>query len=357
MHAGVAEILNTKGDVEAGVAAALDCYTNALKGKQFADVKPEYQQHTKAEQKALVEALVRVWHVREYPSLVSRYNVKLVEKEIEYDLAPNLTLLSTPDCILQEKSTKDLFVYSLKSMAGYDKRAEQTYRADLQGITESLAVQGRFNRTVAGVRYCFLIKGPRYRQKDGNGEETGLWIQDSPLIVAWKRIAATGVAYAHRYKIPNEYGPGYTSLGKGWVKINIWEEPGMTMKKWVEMLSKELVQPTSINAVRNSCHVPVEKFRYPREVAEQLVQIQGDGKRIKHVTETIHSNPDKLHSLAPMNQQSCYYPGECPYARLVCYKGTGETVEESVENAVREGKLEWRKSHHPMEQEWIEKGE
>lgn len=356
VHHGVATILKT-GDIELAVKTSLTYYNKQVKDAPFAEVADQYQQHTKAEQSALVEALVRVWHLREYPQILARYEIKIVEKEISMPLTDELVFLSTADAVFQEKSSRDIYVYSLKTMASYDPRAEKTYRADLQGTTESLAMEKKLNRRIAGIRYCFLIKGARYKQKDQNDEFTGLWIQDSPLIVAWKRITPQGILYAHKYRVPNEYGPGWTTLGKGWVKVNIWEEPGMTIKKWVNMLHAEQVQPSTINVVSNSCHVPVEKFRYPREMEETLVQITADSKRIKYITETLEKDTSKLHKLVSMNGQSCYYPGECQFTRTVCYRGTGQSVEESVEDAIAEGKLQWRTSHHPIEQKWMEQKE
>jgi len=359
VHSGVAEILRT-GDTEKGVTAALDYYNRTVQNKNFVDVAVEYMEYTKAEQSALVEAMVRVWAYKEYPQIMAKYDVKLIEREVDNELFAGLDFLATADAVLREKTSRDVFVYSLKTMASYDVRAEKTYQCDLQGVTESVMVERKIKHRVAGVRYCFLIKGPRYRQKDQNEEPTGLWIQDTPLLVGWKRYTTNGVAYAHRYKIPNEYGAGYSTLGKGWIKFNVWEEPGLTIKHWVEMLWKEQIQPTSINVVKNSCHVPVERFKYPTEVARVLVQITADAKRIKYATETLQTVPGdraKIDRLAPPYQHSCFYPGKCEFAESVCHKGTGQTIPESITDAIREGKLEWRVSHHPIEQKWIESGE
>lgn len=356
IHAGVTAIMlyNNEG---AGVEVALDYFNRKAQNQIIADTAEEYVDITLAEQEWLTEALVRVWARKEWPNIQRFYNVKLVEKELQVTLDEKLDLhfLSTPDAVLEDKTNKQLFVYSLKTLSQYDMRADRSHTNDLQGITESVALEHKIGKLVAGVRYCFLIKGSRWKVKHPvTGEYTGRRIQETPLCKAWKRVGADGVRYAHSWRVPNEYDSGYTTLGKGWNSCNMWEEP-ISCAEWVRLLTQQLIPPISVNVVNNSCLVPTERFRYPRECQETMTELTADAKRIQKITELVNIAPAKIHTLTSMNHRACWYPSTCEYADIICHKRGAGTVWDAIEAGLENGALVWRNSHHKREQQWITK--
>src|ERR1700693_2102913 len=163
VHRGVEHLLNRvrigqEVDIEVAVQLAVeqyrkDCEATGFRGK---GVDTDRQQlFTFEEQKALTEALIRAWAIVELPNIVARYKVVAVEREIEpLDLASEVKFMARVDAEFQEVGSGDYFNYSLKTMKTWNERSENSYKSDLQGVTEIWAVEEdakRADNTIDGI--------------------------------------------------------------------------------------------------------------------------------------------------------------------------------------------------------------
>jgi hypothetical protein len=322
IHAGVEHLMNRIriGEipgVDAGVEVAVRKYRNDVEAVGFLDkqIKTDRQQlFTYNEQMALTEALIRAWAIVEMPRIIERYKVIHVEREIEpIEMTPGVWLQAKVDAELQDLQTKDYLNYSLKSLKQWDERSENSYKSDLQGITEMWAVEqdsargdrilidlvdlikqldteargrvilstieqtiGYFNKKkegkkVSAVRFCILIKGARYKSVyDTNVED--LFVTHSPLIRGYKLITPTSVEFAHSFNYPNpDNKSGKGRLGKGWEPFNVWEQMGV--KTWIDMLMGGGVQPECGKVIEGQVITPVEYFRSQGEMDEAIREI------------------------------------------------------------------------------------
>lgn len=200
-----------------------------------------------AEQLALTEALIRSWAIRRLPVILAEYEVVEVEREQTMTLAKlhsyegfhtvetgqQIIWQSRADALLKRRDNGDLVVYSLKTAARWDERAEASNQHDVQGVSEAAGIEWDLQAAVdvaeeviviardrlkgslvgivddvmvdslylsylhsretlkslptmvSAVLMDFLIKGEREEDKD----QPGRWVQKSHLIRGWRRDA------------------------------------------------------------------------------------------------------------------------------------------------------------------------
>ncbi len=343
VHSGVAGLLQSNTS-EQSIKIALAKYDKEVESRDLSEVLEHAQQFTKAEQRFLIEGLIYCYRVVELPRILERYDVLQSEQELEMQLTDDLIFVGTADAILQDKQSKGIYVYSLKTIKGVDSRSDANYDNDLQGLTETLITEHNLGKITAGVRFCFLIKGQRYQ---GYGGEID--VQHSPLTRAWKRIQPNGlVGYASSWRQPNGEG-GYTTLGKVWQQINVWEE--MTAREWVTLLLKNKVMPFESPVIHNQVHVPIEKLRDRHELEAVKTELVEQGKLIQIRTER-GMDTKLVDKYAPKHRISCVYPTRCEYYK-VCHE-MGPDMFKNVQDEMDCGKLEYRISHHESEKEYNE---
>ena len=326
VHKGVERLLKRvmigeDPSIDHAVGVAVEEYEKEVTDKGFRGkgVQTDRQQEfTFLEQRALVEALVRAWYIAEMPLIVKRYKVLAVEREIEpLPLAPNIEFMAKVDAELQEIETGDYHNYSLKTMKQWNERAENSYKSDLQGITEIWAVEEdnkraneildkiasyvadvelynsrrdllknlnqieQFARSkirdkkVMGVRFCILIKGIRKYPDYNSTDPNTLMITYSPLIRGYKNITPTSINYAHSWFYPNpENKSGKSALGKGWEPFNVWEQSDMNIKSWIEFLASGQCQSELGDIIKAQVVTPVEMFRDEEEITLGIQEIK-----------------------------------------------------------------------------------
>lgn len=398
VHRGVEHLANRvrigqEADVEVAVQLAVEEYVKACEAEGFKfsgkGVDTDKQQwFTFCEQKALIEALIRVWYIVELPNIVERYTILAVEREIEpIEIAPGVWFQAKVDMELREKTSGDYHNYSLKTMKQWDERSENSYKSDLQGVTEIWAVEqdaARSDRAiqaildnleildkgfklpqknilamqqylekqkqgkrVSGVRFCILIKGARY--KSSYAEDTDLYITYNPLIRGYKFISPGGIQYAHSYKYPNPVNKsGSGMLGKGWEGFNIWEEMGV--KEWIKMLQVGDIQPGCGDILRKFVFSPVEYFRGEGEIEEAIEEIRAQENRIVNSIRSIedHKRPTwtqiELQETFPHIRKHCefHFGSQCEYKGLCWDNRVGD-------DPVGSGLFQIREPHHEAE--------
>src|SRR5215472_9078274 len=117
-HEGAEHLL--QGNVEEAVLRAFLFLEQALNGgTSFDGEEPknveDAMRYGREEQMALVEALLRGWHLYEGKEFLEQFEVISVEEEGRAELTEGLTLMFRPDAVVRERATGDCFVISWKT--------------------------------------------------------------------------------------------------------------------------------------------------------------------------------------------------------------------------------------------------
>lgn len=393
VHRGVEHLLNRvrikqEPDVDTAVGLAVEEYIKECEGKGFRgkDIQGDRQQwFTFNEQKALAEGLIRSWHFSELPKLIEQYEILSVEREMEpLELAPNVMFMARVDAEMRDIKTRDYVNYSLKTASMWGDRMEESYKSDLQGITEIWSVEQdsiRANRhidnaiseiqayadqlkiapkslvdiaayltkrkedkRVGAIRFCFLIKG---QWKFENRKEDAIKKTESPLIRGYKNISPGGINYAHSFFFPNpDNDSGFGRLGKGWERFNVWEDMGV--KEWFRMISGGGIQEDCGDIVKQQVVTPVEYFRNDGEIKEGMEEVRAQEEKIAYTIKLLgEGEGHKQHlmrEIFPKNRKHCFFHfgSKCEYHDL-CFKP------EISEDPIGSGLYQIRIPHHEAE--------
>jgi hypothetical protein len=122
---------------------------------------PDFDDYLKAEQAALVEALVRAYARRRLRPLLEQFEVLEVEREGEWLLYQSddpsalalpherygpkweLWFMSRPDALLRERQSNELYLLSYKTTGSWDARKARDAEHDMQGLSEGVEVERR----------------------------------------------------------------------------------------------------------------------------------------------------------------------------------------------------------------------
>ncbi len=244
VHAGLAALLrgsqlSPDKVIEAAVHVAVFAYEASCAERGLELDALESQSFVFNEQKALVEALVRLAGLRVVPRLLEMYEVLEVERLDTRTLYEDpaiatqsggkwnlggefkITWRSIPDALLRSRTDGGLYLLSWKtcSQLPYDDDA----RVDMQGVSEAWAIQGRLGTwaqdmmdgkdgppswfwpeyprgsppKIRGVQMVYLVKGQRRDAGKDAAQEQGLTLDQiragartrktaSPLIYGYK---------------------------------------------------------------------------------------------------------------------------------------------------------------------------
>jgi len=334
-----------------GVFTALERYDALTKDRPYQKESGEgdYQEYVWNEQRALSEALVRLFCRIILPMWRERYEVVMVEKEMSARLKGDIILESRIDSILKEKSDGDIYIVSLKTAASLDDRLIESYNRDLQGLTETIMAEKHLKQKIMGVLMCVLLKGRRYQRVRGSGK----WEQYSPLIKGWQRWDNTEFSYAHSYEYSNPSTPsGKSRLGKGWGPFDVWEKD-FGVKGWIDMIMAGEIQPEE-DILTRQVYCPAPFFRNSQELKSSLIQIMTQENQIAIANRGLDVSIANLGIREALDyrfvqtKKSCDWPSRCEY-QDVCY------TDAVMEDPIGSGLYEWRVPHHDREREEIEK--
>ncbi len=326
------------------------------------------------EQAALVEALVRAYAIFVLPQVLDRFQVVDVEREERADFSiPGFTLhfLARVDGILLDKATGEIFILSLKTAKEWGKREDDSARHDMQGLSETRVVEQRLAKwheevmswkveeveppigpwpdanqidwpriekecgvprwfyeraiagappTVSGVIMQYALKGRRENSPKGSGK----YCFNNALIRPWKKADDLnfGGAYAIRYEFQDQMG-GNHRLGKGWNRVNIWEDMGV--KKWIDLVASTEIQgfgPGS--AIAAQFILPIEYFRNTEDMDRWERQVVAQEKRVTEgrvIMKAVTGTPNfetRLDEEFPMHTRACDWPTKCSFQE-VCF--------------------------------------
>ncbi len=330
VHIGLASLLRTAmehedgrliefGDVSTDMAvkAALQDYEAKCSGRGLDLEALESQSFVFGEQKALVEALVRLAAMRVIPRLLETYEIlevermdkeELIREEYVYasGLDPDEVLpwrvmwRSIPDALMRNRADGQLYLLSWKT-CGEVPRDDQA-RVDMQGVSEAWATNTRLGRwnlavqrgrlegipnwflrardetatMVRGVQMVYLVKGQR-RDSGTEGrrlqgldpaQEGKVYKTSSPLIYGYSDTSATGTpkfatsaewpcaGVPHGGLRPSKYYPG--GMCPGDKKYHKRGEEWQSFPVWTAMGVREWMEMLSRGEVSPEAGDPLE---------------------------------------------------------------------------------------------------
>jgi hypothetical protein len=373
----------------------------------------------KKELAALVEGMVRAYSRRRLKPLLQEFEVLEVEREGSWKLGEvpqicpdegcdhygrshshpdenaQLHWMSRHDALLLERSTSLLYLLSFKTTGSWDRRKKQDAEIDMQGLSEAVDVENRMARAwelihavykpdnpefgeqvakyvdartamwlvsqpapprIYAVRYEYLLKGQRREEKDSLPRR---YLQDTPLIRAWTQPGMTSDdrAFAASYKWWDISGRGHTLPYRTWKKVNVWEQPEMTVASWIDLLDQGEIQPDTydedghpVDVLADQFISPVTVFRNADDMRDWLEQTEAQEIQVAIDVAKVHAARDEgerrslLNRLFPQNRSACVWPGMCGSYKI-CYGG--EDIRRDPE---RNSELYMpRSANHPIE--------
>ena len=317
------------------------------------------------EQASLAEALIRGYAEFVLPQLIERFKVVEVEREdlgvfelpcedgSEASCGESYRLYwgMRGDALLMERASLDLYILSLKTTKEWGKKSDDSARHDMQGMSECATVEQRLEwwaklldlggledvprwfrerhatgapPIISGVKMEFALKGRRGESPKGSGR----YYYENPLIRPWKKTDDLGRIthpYAFQYEFKDDMG-GNHRLGKGWGRINIWEDIGV--KEWIKLLKEESLQ--GFPPGRGIEKMFVLPFEYTRneddieswklEVLEQEKRVEEGRKELRGAREVgdLKQVERLLSKYFPKHTRSCDWPSACVH-QIICF--------------------------------------
>ena len=321
------------------------------------------------EQGAMIEALIRGYEKFCLPQLLERYEVVEVEREdLGEFLIPELPFTlqwgMRGDALLMERGSMDLYILSLKTAKEHGKREEASARHDMQGLSETATVEHRLGKwhqqlndakanlsapgpgtlgipewfvtrylegaspNITGVKMEYAIKGKRSEYPRGSGRYTF----SNPLIRPWKhsddlptkrgKSQHLDIPYAFMYDFQDAMG-GNHRLGKGWNRINIWEDIGV--KEWVNILHTNSLQGFDPGrGIASQFILPMEynrneedMERWKRQVVHQEWKVRQGRAECLNILQKNPKNFERaLDEHFPMHTRSCDWPTRCQFQEI-----------------------------------------
>ena len=146
VHAGLAALLEGS-DEESAVQAGLADYLKKCAQRDFSLDQLENQSFVFNEQRALVEALIRLAARRIVPALLTTYDILEVEQidTVPFVSGPDYEVQwrSIPDALMLHRETNELYILSWKTTSEFSPQRDQDARIDMQGLSEPWAVEQR----------------------------------------------------------------------------------------------------------------------------------------------------------------------------------------------------------------------
>lgn len=340
VHRGLGALLATRigssarfsaEEIDLGASIAVVDYEKSCKDRGLQLDELESQSYVFNEQRALVEALVRLGAMRVIPRLLETYEVLEVEemdKRVLYTPPVSgwlrdvnnfrITWRSIPDALLRKRDDGQLYLLSWKTCGELPKDDEA--RVDMQGVSEAWGIQERLDNIyhkhadpadpiwgfvhdlaeppkIRGVQMVYLVKGQR---REGSADAmaqsgaTKLYKTASPLIYGYQdQSFPPKLAWASKWKCssphPMRKSKWYPSgecpgdgrnhqRGDDWASFSVWDTIGV--KAWMEMLDLGQVTPEAGDALDVQWTLPVPNFRTQEQIGDWLAQTRAQEIRI-----------------------------------------------------------------------------
>ena len=392
-------------ELDAGETATQDLSTldEPAREKIRSDID-EYLYH---EQRSLVEAMVRAYSRRRLRPLLEQYEVLEVEREGQWllfagagDYPDELWFMSRPDALLRDRQSNDLYIQSFKTGASWDLRKGKDAEHDAQGLSEGVEIEKRLGewwhllhsgaetwRTrkdnmavmkylescaapprILGIRYEFLWKGERRRDKDLTARfGVDMRSQSSHLVRGYLNagMASGDEAWNWSWDYLKEGGETSKLYWKAWRGAAIWES--MSVAKWIDMLDATVETVGEEGAARGWSgpaqatgfteghpldlvfHPAIIVYRQEDDARDWIEQVEAQEVEIAVRVAQVRGAVDEGERRSLMNRyfrqsrHSCVYPSQCQFV-AICYGG-----EDIRRDPLASGLYRIREANHPQE--------
>jgi hypothetical protein len=302
-------------------------------------VNPE---HLLAEQRWLIEGLIRAWCRVRLPALRAEYDFVAIEKELLWDVGSvkdgnggHQPLIDTVRCdvLARRKADGGLFYIEWKTTtSGGDDWAKQ-WEHNTQLLANTLAIEEVLHERCEGVLIEGVLKDRRAVDKSRTSQFYGQRIQQSYL------------CYGYKHDVTGEFRTTYTQA-KGWQKVAAFQEPEMTCARWVnEIMGADDVQ---------GLFAPLPPIRpNPEQLRRWRIQTLAEESerqaKLAFVNGPFASNADQQDALDvcfPQNDDHCfrYWGHPCGFEPL-CFRA------QVAEDPIGSGLYRARVSHHAVPEE------
>lgn len=367
-----AEVFLTGGDVDEAVAKAhlfLDL-TFSMEGVDWNEEKQTV--YGVAEQKAIVEGLIRGWCISQRDQFLETFEVLEVEKEGRADLGQDVTLMFRPDALVREKATGDIYVVSWKTASTFGKWTVDSANIDMQSLSEVWGTKQTLriccdcgksvtedadcpcegaisigSLSLEGTLYLFAVKGQR-RMDDFLGFKT----QRTPLVYGWKKLESDEFGihdWSHSFNYVDDEGKN-RRLGKGWKLVPIWEEYPGGVKQWIADLAANKITPRNVNVFDNVFPQMMPVSRRADEIESWKRQVVSQEGRVRQRVRAIEADPtdEVLDREMPQHTARCYdYQHPCSFLPI-CTRPAVKA------DPLGSGLFEIRTPNHPSEKGDVE---
>lgn len=354
--------------------------------------------------------------LRRHPLVCKHCLFTFEASETRWKGSAEIHFLSRHDALLRDRATDFLYLQSFKTTGSWDRRKELDAQVDMQGLSEAVDVDKRFARiweithhgpisaggihgladkmvegqelnklgslrvvnwiadlsdppSVLGVRYEYLLKGPRKKDTKQGSPTFGRWNQESILIRAYRQtgITSTDDRWAWTYDWFDNDGRGGRKSRRldyrSWQKAPVWKS--MPVSEWIDKLDRFEIQEGAegetgepLDALGEQ-FVPVmtvyrnrdETLDWLEQTEFQEVQIARDVEAVRQAEQEggYAAKRTKLNQLFPQTRSACSYPGLCqfrstPTSPGICFGAPGAEGDPMVLERFRS-----RVPNHPME--------
>lgn len=362
-----AELL-LRGDVEGAVARA-HVFLDEQFAKQAVDLEmePAHLEYGMAEQKAIVEGLVRGWWAYAGERFLADFEVLEVEQEGRAELGDGIELLFRPDALVREKLTGDLHVISWKTASTFGEKTTRSCQTDMQSMSEVWGLlndgQVRDKGThveyqkptaypwqIEGVLYLNCVKGQRKLD-----EYLGFKTQRTPLAYCWKKLNCDpdDQQFAWKWNYTDEDSGKNTTLGKGWKLVSAWDNYPGGVKAWIEALAANEIRPRHVNALEAQFPQMLPVSRRVDEIESWKRQTVAQEQRIRNAVRIVELAKEgaemdfdaALDQVFPQNTRSCFdFNSKCSMYDL-CWNESSKNKPEVLDYFIP------RLPNHPSEKE------
>jgi hypothetical protein len=321
----------------------------------------------------------------------------------------SLWFMSRPDALLLERDTRQLYLLSFKTAATWDIRKERDAQHDMQGLSEGVEVERRLANAwtalrkevvmdrgdltlevckaydlkpatanflfaspapprIHAIRYEFMLKGPRRRDKDLSQRlSLDAYSQASHLVRAYYSPGMTSADEQWNWSWQYLKPGGETSnlYYKAWKAAPVWEH--MPIRAWIDRLDAHVetmgeegsslgwtgpaqaTGGTSEHPLDSVFLPPLVIYRNDDDLRDWLEQTEAQERRVAEGVAAVQAAGDEgerrhlLNIHFEQHRKECVYPSPCQFEKI-CYGG-----ESLRADPLGSGLFELRVPNHPVE--------
>jgi hypothetical protein len=312
VHEAIAGMLGGEA-LDLALAGALETFTDGL--------AHDAPSHYVREQSALVEGLIRTWHLHLMPALLEQYEVVSVEREWPWMVADDLMVMLRRDAVLRDKSDGSLVVFELKTASTISDDYVKQWRHSGQVLCYVAATEAQYQEPVSGVLFHVLAKG-RYMKDDGaTSDWQGQRIQQSP--------------FCYAYKVNDLLQTKWAAKGR-----KVFVPDHMELAEWLPLLDPAKLVLVHLEPGPTTGEIE----RWTRQTARQEYKLDAvcRGLREHEMTDAVRES--QMDKWFPLNDDHClrFWGHPCPFEGL-CFCGEVEV------DPLGSGLYQRRVPHHTLE--------